>query len=138
LQELSEEQFSHMKGGKARIPLKSKNGKSRQALTLSISRRETKNDFGPSLHASKKVKAALGAAARPGAWSYRRLSGAALFRGAESLARNGDNQRIHRSWNRLAVEIERAHAILATSRATELTDCLTPNPDALDRSSRDV
>ena len=47
-------------------------------------------------------------------------------------------ERIHRSWNRLAVEIERAHAILATSRATELTDCLTPNPDALDRSSRDV
>jgi hypothetical protein len=128
LQELSEEQFSHMKGGKARIPLKSKNGKSRQSLNpVDISamvRRETKNDFGPSLHASKKVKAALGAAARPGAWSYRRLSGAALFRGAESLARNGDNQRIHRSWNRLAVEIERAQAILATSRATELTDCL--------------
>ena len=47
-------------------------------------------------------------------------------------------ERIHRSWNRLAVEIERAHAILATSRATELTDCLTPHPDALDRSSRDV
>ena len=47
-------------------------------------------------------------------------------------------ERIHRSWNRLAVEIERAQAILATSRATELTDCLTPNPDGLDRSSRDV
>jgi hypothetical protein len=31
-----------------------------------------------------------------------------------------------------------AHAILATSRATELTDCLTPNPEELDRSSRDV
>ena len=47
-------------------------------------------------------------------------------------------ERIHRSWNRLAVEIERAQAILATSRATELTDCLTLSPDGLDRSSRDV
>jgi hypothetical protein len=30
------------------------------------------------------------------------------------------------------------NAYLATSRATELTDCLTPNPEELDRSSRDV
>ena len=47
-------------------------------------------------------------------------------------------ERIHRSWNRLADEIERAQAISATSRATELAQCLTPNPDGLDPSSRDV
>jgi hypothetical protein len=35
-------------------------------------------------------------------------------------------ERIHRSWNRLAVEIESAQAFLATSRATELAECLAP------------
>ena len=47
-------------------------------------------------------------------------------------------ERIHRSWNRLADEIERAQGISATSRADELAVCLTPNPDGLDHSSRDV
>ena len=47
-------------------------------------------------------------------------------------------ERIHRSWNRLADEIERAQAILANSRATELAVCLTPNPDGLDPLSRAV
>ena len=47
-------------------------------------------------------------------------------------------ERIHRSWNRLAAEIERAQAFSATSRATELAECLTPNPDGLVPSSRDV
>jgi ferric-dicitrate binding protein FerR (iron transport regulator) len=37
-------------------------------------------------------------------------------------------ERIHRSWNRLAVEIESAQALMATSRATELTKSLAPNP----------
>ena len=47
-------------------------------------------------------------------------------------------ERIHRSWNRLAVEIEYAQAFSATSRATELAECLTPNPDGFDPASRDV
>ena len=47
-------------------------------------------------------------------------------------------ERIHRSWNRLADEIERAQTISATSRATKLAVCLTPNPDGLDPSSRAV
>ena len=47
-------------------------------------------------------------------------------------------ERIHRSWNRLAVEIEQAQAFSATLRATELAECLMPNPDGLDASSRDV
>jgi ferric-dicitrate binding protein FerR (iron transport regulator) len=37
-------------------------------------------------------------------------------------------ERIHRSWNRLAVEIESAQALMATSRATELAKSLAPNP----------
>jgi hypothetical protein len=47
-------------------------------------------------------------------------------------------ERIHRSWNRLAVEIERAQAFSATSRATELTECLMPDPDGLNPSLCDV
>jgi len=46
-------------------------------------------------------------------------------------------ERIHRSWNRLAVEIECAQALLAASRATELAECLAPNPEGLDPSSRE-
>jgi hypothetical protein len=47
-------------------------------------------------------------------------------------------ERIHRSWNRLAVEIEHAQAFSATSRAAELVESLGPNPDGFDRSSRDL
>jgi hypothetical protein len=47
-------------------------------------------------------------------------------------------ERIHRSWNRLAVEIEHAQAFSAASRAAELTACLASNPDGLDPSSRDI
>ena len=47
-------------------------------------------------------------------------------------------ERIHRSWNRLAVEIEHAQALLATSRVTELAECLAHNPDGLGPSSRDI
>jgi len=45
-------------------------------------------------------------------------------------------ERIHRSWNRLAVEIEHAQAFSATSKAAELAESLGPNPDGLDPSSR--
>jgi hypothetical protein len=45
-------------------------------------------------------------------------------------------ERIHRSWNRLAVEIEQAQAFSATSRAAELADSLGPNPDGFDPLSR--
>ena len=38
----------------------------------------------------------------------------------------------------LAVEIEYAQAFSATSRATELAECLTPNPDGFDPASRAV
>jgi hypothetical protein len=47
-------------------------------------------------------------------------------------------ERIHRSWNRLADEIERAQVFSATSRATELAERLTPNPDGLDPLSRAI
>ena len=47
-------------------------------------------------------------------------------------------ERVHRSWNRLAVEIEHAQAFSATSRATELAENLGPNPDGSDPSSRDL
>jgi ferric-dicitrate binding protein FerR (iron transport regulator) len=44
-------------------------------------------------------------------------------------------ERIHRSWNRLAVEIESAQALLATSKATELAECLASAPGGLDHTS---
>ena len=47
-------------------------------------------------------------------------------------------ERIHRSWNRLAVEIEYAHAFSANSRASELAECLMPNPDSFHPTSRPV
>jgi hypothetical protein len=57
---------------------------------------------------------------------------------AASRAEQRTFERIHRSWNRLAIEIEHAQALSATSRATELAECLTLNPDGLDPASRDV
>jgi hypothetical protein len=47
-------------------------------------------------------------------------------------------ERVHRSWNRLAVEIEQAQTVLATKRATDLAECLAPNPDGLDPMSRSL
>ena len=57
---------------------------------------------------------------------------------AASRAEQRTLERIHRSWNRLADEIELAQGITATARANELADRLTPNPDGFDHSSRDV
>jgi hypothetical protein len=45
-------------------------------------------------------------------------------------------ERVHRSWNILAVEIEQAQAVFTTKRAADLAESLGPNPDGLDPISR--